>query len=269
MSSNSLFVPLTVCRTRRYTPWPYARRNVSHKNHVATVPAVDVEKARVAQNALIARRRLGWSSRISSHINHSLRLYHSIRTNDCLTCQITSREDTERSTSQPSVSTSKTRNQLCQIRDNPKRHSNSLWRKISQFGQEIRWQRAFANYAINGAVSYKSSRNYLRAMAVLPRVNIAHEVDPNEAQTFSEGTFVYANNNRRGANMIQTDSNTSSTFRLLTEEQAALLLNISPATLRTWRCKKSGPKYQKLGRCVRYLASEICEFITMNTVEAA
>lgn len=60
----------------------------------------------------------------------------------------------------------------------------------------------------------------------------------------------------------------TSTLRLLTEQQASGLLNMSAATLRTWRCLGFGPNYQKLGRAVRYRESEIHAFIASGTVTA-
>ena len=42
------------------------------------------------------------------------------------------------------------------------------------------------------------------------------------------------------------------TDRLLTEEQAAKFLSLKPSTLRTWRCRRKGPSYVKMGGAVRY-----------------
>ena len=52
---------------------------------------------------------------------------------------------------------------------------------------------------------------------------------------------------------------------LLTDDEAAPLLNVSPATLRSWRCRGVGPPYVKLG-CgkkapVRYSESDLQQFI--------
>jgi predicted DNA-binding transcriptional regulator AlpA len=40
--------------------------------------------------------------------------------------------------------------------------------------------------------------------------------------------------------------------RLLNEKQAAEYLGLSPATLSSWRCRKKGPRWVKLGGAVRY-----------------
>jgi hypothetical protein len=53
---------------------------------------------------------------------------------------------------------------------------------------------------------------------------------------------------------------------LLTDEEAAPLLNVSPATLRSWRCRGVGPTYVKLGRGakapVRYSEADIEDFVS-------
>lgn len=38
----------------------------------------------------------------------------------------------------------------------------------------------------------------------------------------------------------------------LTERQAAALLNLSPETLRSWRSRRRGPPFVRLGGAVRY-----------------
>lgn len=42
---------------------------------------------------------------------------------------------------------------------------------------------------------------------------------------------------------------------LLDEETAAETLDVSPKTLRKWRCVGGGPEYVKIGRLVRYTPS--------------
>jgi excisionase family DNA binding protein len=45
------------------------------------------------------------------------------------------------------------------------------------------------------------------------------------------------------------------------ERYAAAYLGVSVETLRTWRQKKRGPRYRKLGRCVRYSLADLEAFI--------
>jgi hypothetical protein len=50
---------------------------------------------------------------------------------------------------------------------------------------------------------------------------------------------------------------------LLTDKQAAPLLGVSPATLRSWRCRGIGPTYLKFAGLrggVRYDVRDIAEF---------
>jgi len=53
---------------------------------------------------------------------------------------------------------------------------------------------------------------------------------------------------------------------LLTESQAAQLLQISIRTLQAWRLRRSGPPYVQLGRAVRYRKSDLMGWIDSNTV---
>jgi len=53
---------------------------------------------------------------------------------------------------------------------------------------------------------------------------------------------------------------------LLTESQAAQLLQISIRTLQAWRLRRSGPPYVQLGRAVRYRRSDLMGWIDANTV---
>jgi excisionase family DNA binding protein len=53
---------------------------------------------------------------------------------------------------------------------------------------------------------------------------------------------------------------------LLNEEQAARRLNVAVKTLQKWRVVGGGPRFVKLGRCVRYSAADLEEFITARTV---
>lgn len=45
------------------------------------------------------------------------------------------------------------------------------------------------------------------------------------------------------------------------ERFVASYLGLSVQTLRTWRKQRRGPRYHKLGRCVRYRLSDLFEFI--------
>lgn len=40
--------------------------------------------------------------------------------------------------------------------------------------------------------------------------------------------------------------------RKLTEQEAAQIVGVTVHALRAWRWRKQGPKYLKLGSCVRY-----------------
>jgi len=53
---------------------------------------------------------------------------------------------------------------------------------------------------------------------------------------------------------------------LLTEKEAASRLRARPSTLRAWRSKKIGPPYVRVGKLVRYRASEIEAYIVAETV---
>jgi hypothetical protein len=48
---------------------------------------------------------------------------------------------------------------------------------------------------------------------------------------------------------------------LVTEGEAARILRVSLASLRRWRRQGSGPVYRKLGRTVRYRASDLSDFV--------
>ena len=49
--------------------------------------------------------------------------------------------------------------------------------------------------------------------------------------------------------------------RLLTTEQAAEFLQISPATLVSWRRSNGPPPYHRIGRRIRYAVGDLIEFI--------
>lgn len=48
---------------------------------------------------------------------------------------------------------------------------------------------------------------------------------------------------------------------LLTEDQAAEILRVSPRTLQGWRHRGDGPPFVKLGSAVRYRRSDLRSFI--------
>ena len=50
----------------------------------------------------------------------------------------------------------------------------------------------------------------------------------------------------------------------LTETEAAARLGLKVATLRAWRNQGRGPAYVRLGRAIRYLATDLEEFLQSN-----
>lgn len=66
-------------------------------------------------------------------------------------------------------------------------------------------------------------------------------------------------------NPLETDRSSNSTDTiaddhdaLLTEQQAATLLNVNPRTLQKWRVKGGGPKFIRISRrCIRYRPRDI------------
>ena len=59
----------------------------------------------------------------------------------------------------------------------------------------------------------------------------------------------------------------SDTTRALTEREVAELLGLSVATLRAWRHRGRGPRFLRLGRSVRYLPSDVAEFVRASAVD--
>jgi len=45
------------------------------------------------------------------------------------------------------------------------------------------------------------------------------------------------------------------------EHFAASYLGVKVETLRTWRKRSRGPRYRKLGRCVRYSVADLVTFV--------
>lgn len=54
----------------------------------------------------------------------------------------------------------------------------------------------------------------------------------------------------------------------LTEKEAADLFRLEPETLKQWRYqKKKGPTYYKFGGAIRYLESDLVDFISSSRIE--
>ena len=54
-------------------------------------------------------------------------------------------------------------------------------------------------------------------------------------------------------------------LQLLDEKQTAALLNCTPTALRRWRREQRRPRYVKLSRLVRYVQSNVEEFVRQST----
>jgi len=59
----------------------------------------------------------------------------------------------------------------------------------------------------------------------------------------------------------------SETTRALTEREVAELLGLSVATLRAWRHRGKGPRFLRLGRSIRYLPSDVNDFVRASAVD--
>lgn len=59
----------------------------------------------------------------------------------------------------------------------------------------------------------------------------------------------------------------SDTTRALTEREVGELLGLSVATLRAWRHRGRGPRFLRLGRSVRYLPSDLADFVRASAVD--
>jgi predicted DNA-binding transcriptional regulator AlpA len=57
------------------------------------------------------------------------------------------------------------------------------------------------------------------------------------------------------------------TTRALTEREVAELLGLSVATLHAWRHRGKGPRFLRLGRSVRYLPSDVADFVRASAVD--
>jgi excisionase family DNA binding protein len=63
---------------------------------------------------------------------------------------------------------------------------------------------------------------------------------------------------------MQTPIDDSAKIQPLTESEAAARLGLKVATLRAWRNQGRGPAYLRLGRAIRYLTTDIDEFLQSN-----
>lgn len=53
---------------------------------------------------------------------------------------------------------------------------------------------------------------------------------------------------------------------LMSEEELAVLLDVKPQTLQTWRVQKTGPDFVKLGKAVFYRRADVEAWIASNVV---
>jgi predicted DNA-binding transcriptional regulator AlpA len=60
---------------------------------------------------------------------------------------------------------------------------------------------------------------------------------------------------------------TRGTARALTECEVAERVGLSVATLRAWRHRGKGPRFLRLGRSVRYLPSDVDDFVRASAVD--
>jgi hypothetical protein len=54
---------------------------------------------------------------------------------------------------------------------------------------------------------------------------------------------------------------------LLCPKQAATFLGVSVATLATWRVRRSGPRFARVGRSVRYELQVLEEWVSARSVD--
>lgn len=57
------------------------------------------------------------------------------------------------------------------------------------------------------------------------------------------------------------------TTNAMTEIEAARQLALSVATLRAWRQAKTGPRFVRFGRAVRYLPADLEEYIERSAID--
>ncbi len=56
---------------------------------------------------------------------------------------------------------------------------------------------------------------------------------------------------------------------MLTRQEAARKLGISPATLATWACRGRGPAFAKIGGAVRYPLAALAAYVEQRTIDPA
>lgn len=54
-------------------------------------------------------------------------------------------------------------------------------------------------------------------------------------------------------------------YVLVDAAQAAEILGVQLQTLAAWRCRRQGPPFIKLGRCVKYKLADLNAYITDHT----
>jgi predicted DNA-binding transcriptional regulator AlpA len=57
--------------------------------------------------------------------------------------------------------------------------------------------------------------------------------------------------------------------RLISTEEAAAILDLKPGTLATWRVRRFGPSFVRLGKAVRYRESDVRAFVSAATIQTA
>jgi hypothetical protein len=65
---------------------------------------------------------------------------------------------------------------------------------------------------------------------------------------------------------MQIHHATNDSDALLTEVQAADVLNLSIRTLQAWRAKGAGPSFVRAGRAIRYRRRDLVAWMDANTV---
>ncbi len=66
--------------------------------------------------------------------------------------------------------------------------------------------------------------------------------------------------------MPHTTSDEQTLPKLLTTKEAAQIASVSVKFLEKLRYERTGPKYLKLGRCVRYSTSDLSDWICAQTI---
>ncbi len=63
----------------------------------------------------------------------------------------------------------------------------------------------------------------------------------------------------------QNGENTAVASDMLSTQEAAQYLGLAPATLSKWRVYRTGPRFLKLGRSVRYRRADLDAYLASNT----